>query len=78
MKSDQLFVTLYTLSIYPSAHKQLRRHHPNPFLEDLFCTRPTKDLNPNTFSQIDDDVFSPLKGQCRYFYQGVQRQPRTS
>ena len=30
MISDQLFVTLYRLSIY---HKQLRRHHPNPFRE---------------------------------------------
>ena len=25
------FFTLYTLSIYPSAHKQLSRHLPNPF-----------------------------------------------
>ena len=31
--SSQLFVSLYTLSIYPSAHKQLRRHLPNPFRE---------------------------------------------
>ena len=31
--SSQLFVTLYTLSIYPFAHKQLRRHLPNPFRE---------------------------------------------
>ena len=29
--SSQLFATLYTLDIYPSAHKQLRRHLPNPF-----------------------------------------------
>ena len=28
--SSQLFVTL---SIYPSAHEQLRRHLPNPFRE---------------------------------------------
>ena len=28
--SSQLSVTLYTLSIYPSAHKQLRRDLPNP------------------------------------------------
>ena len=31
--SSQLLVTLYTLSIYPSAHKQLRRHPSNPFCE---------------------------------------------
>ena len=31
MISDQLFVTLYTLSIYPAVHKQLIRYHPNPF-----------------------------------------------
>ena len=30
---DQLFVTLYSLSIYPSAHKQTRRHLPNSFRE---------------------------------------------
>ena len=29
--SSLLCVTLYTLSIYPSANKQLRRHLPNPF-----------------------------------------------
>ena len=30
--SSQLFVTLYTLDLlYPSAHKQLRRHLLNPF-----------------------------------------------
>ena len=29
--SSYLFVTLYTLFIYPSAHKQLRRHLSNPF-----------------------------------------------
>ena len=32
-KSSQLFVALYTLSIYPSAHNQLRRHLPKPFRE---------------------------------------------
>ena len=31
--SSQLLVTIYTLSTYPSAHKQLRRHLPNPFCE---------------------------------------------
>jgi hypothetical protein len=31
--SSYLCVTLYTLSIYPSAHKPLRRHIPNPFRE---------------------------------------------
>ena len=31
--SYQLFVTLYTLSIYPYAHQQLRRHRPKPFRE---------------------------------------------
>ena len=31
--SSNLFVLLYTPSIYPSAHKQLRRHIPNPFRE---------------------------------------------
>ena len=31
--SSQLFVTIYALFIYPSAHKQLRQHHPNPFRE---------------------------------------------
>ena len=31
MTSDHLFVTLYTLAIYPSVHKQLIRYHPNPF-----------------------------------------------
>ena len=30
---SQVFVTLYTLSIYPSAHKELRRHLPNLFRE---------------------------------------------
>ena len=30
MISDQLFVTLYTLSIYPSVHKQPIRYPPNP------------------------------------------------
>ena len=30
---SQLFVMIYTLSIYPSEHKQLRQHLPN-----LFCT----------------------------------------
>ena len=29
--SSHLFVTLYTLSTYPSAHKELRRHLQNPF-----------------------------------------------
>ena len=29
--SDQLFITLYTLYIYSSALKHLRRHLPNPF-----------------------------------------------
>ena len=29
--SSQLFVTLFTLYIYPPEHKQLRRHLPNPF-----------------------------------------------
>ena len=29
--SSQLFDTLYTLSINPYTHKQLRRHLPNPF-----------------------------------------------
>ena len=33
MMTSQLFVTLYTLSIHPSAHKLLRRHLPNPFRE---------------------------------------------
>ena len=31
--SFQLFVPLYTLPNYPFAHKQLRRHLPNPFRE---------------------------------------------
>ena len=31
--SSQLFVTLYTLSIYTSAQKQLSRHLPNLFRE---------------------------------------------
>ena len=31
--SPQLYVTLYTLSIYTSAHKQLRQHLLNPFYE---------------------------------------------
>ena len=31
--SSQLFVTLYTLSIYPSTQRQLRRHLPNPSRE---------------------------------------------
>ena len=31
--SSELFVTLYTLSFYPSAHKQRRRLHPIPFRE---------------------------------------------
>ena len=31
--SSQLCVTLHILSIYPSSHKQLRRHSPNPFHE---------------------------------------------
>ena len=31
--SSQLFVTLFTLSIYQSAHKQLKRNLPNPFRE---------------------------------------------
>ena len=31
--SVQLFVTLYTISICPSAHKQLRRYLLNPFRE---------------------------------------------
>ena len=31
--SSLRFVTLYTLSSYPSAHKQLRRYLPNPFRE---------------------------------------------
>ena len=31
--SSQLFVTLYTLYIYPSAHKQLIQHLPIPFRE---------------------------------------------
>ena len=30
---SQLFVTLLTISIYPSANKQLRRHLPNSFRE---------------------------------------------
>ena len=30
--SSQLFVTLYTLYSYPSAHKPLRRNIPNPFM----------------------------------------------
>ena len=32
-KGSNDVVTLYTLSIYPSEHKQPRRHHPNPFRE---------------------------------------------
>ena len=28
---DQLFVTLYALSIYPSRHEQLFRYHTNPY-----------------------------------------------
>ena len=32
--SYQLFVTLYTLYIYPSAHKQLRWHLPSPFCDN--------------------------------------------
>ena len=35
--SYQLFVTLCTLFIYPSAYKQLRRHLPNPFREFPRC-----------------------------------------
>ena len=37
--SSQLFFTLYTLSEYSSAHKQLRRFIPNTFHESLigFC-----------------------------------------
>ena len=31
--SDQQFITLYTLYIYPSGHRQLIRYHPNPFRE---------------------------------------------
>ena len=31
--SSQLFVTQFTLSIYPSANKQLKRHFPTPFRE---------------------------------------------
>ena len=34
--SSRLFVTLYTLSINPSTHKQLRRHLPNPIREFPF------------------------------------------
>ena len=34
--SSKLFVTLYTLSIYASAHKQLRRHLQNSFREFPF------------------------------------------
>ena len=30
---SQLFVMLYMLSIFPSAHKQLRQHLPNTFCE---------------------------------------------
>ena len=37
--SSQLFVTLYTPSIHPSAHKQLRRHLPNPFCEFPFIIK---------------------------------------
>ena len=31
--SSQLFIALFTLSIHPSAHKQLSRHLSNPFRE---------------------------------------------
>ena len=39
---SQLFVTLYTLTLHPSAHKQLRRHppkqlHPPPPQEFYLC-----------------------------------------
>ena len=40
---SQLFVTLYTLSIYPSAQKQLRRHLPNHFRE-FPCTTQLRDI----------------------------------
>ena len=40
--SSQLFVTQYSIyAIYPSAHKQLRQHLPNPFRE-FPCTSQNK------------------------------------
>ena len=50
--SSQLLVTLYSLSIYPSAHKQLRRHLPNPFCEFHWSTHEGshfKSTMPSTF-----------------------------
>ena len=42
MLSQQLHY-MYTLYIYPSAHNQLRRHLPNPFL-DFPCSTPVSRL----------------------------------
>ena len=48
MLSD-LFVTLYTLSIYPSAHKQLRRHLPKTFANSLVSlNRQNKSIHPSS------------------------------
>ena len=43
--------TIYTLSIYPSAYKQLRRHLPNPFRVFSCITKDDEDLN-NLFKYI--------------------------
>ena len=49
--SSQLFVTLYTLSIYPSAHKQLRRH-----LRTLFVNSPVKNKISVTIAANEPNI----------------------
>ena len=54
--SPQVFVILYTLYIYPSAHKQLRRHIPNPFREFPYISDDSESKEAADGLDILDDI----------------------
>ena len=60
--SSQLFVAPYTLTICPSAHKQLRLHLPTPFREFLCITSKETRINRNNkHSGINDSQIMDLR-----------------
>ena len=56
--SNQLFVTLYTLSIYPSVHKQL--------IQTLFAAH-TRIIDLHTWAHIEQKVHTAQHFADKYF-----------
>ena len=71
---SQLYVTLYALSTYPSAHKELRRHLQNPFRK-FPCSILVKLKRhlQNPFRKFPCSILDKLKLHCMYM--GVEEGP---